>query len=127
MVRTACRSFNRRVFKSDLVGRVLGDFVACRANLATRFSNPSYRIRIGHGPSEFLNTKAGVTSTLMNVKRVAFVSCHSCVDPSSGAALATLDLLELLATKFEPKSARPRKEIAMFTPPTEYPPGTDGR
>jgi hypothetical protein len=35
----------------------------------------------------------------MSKYRLLFASCHGYVDPSSGAALATRDLLELLATR----------------------------
>jgi hypothetical protein len=35
----------------------------------------------------------------MNLQRLLFASCHCYLDPSSGAALATRDVLELLATR----------------------------
>src|SRR5262245_23247728 len=36
---------------------------------------------------------------VMRLSRVAFISCHGYLDPSSGAARATRELLELLATR----------------------------
>src|SRR5437588_7312929 len=35
----------------------------------------------------------------MSLDRLLFASCHSYLDPSSGAALATRDILELLAAR----------------------------